>query len=120
MNTDIPGLSVVELPGSVATPDPERALPATRRILKADGVDLISFTFSPGQVLGEHHAPHPLTIQCLDGEVDLILADTTVRLRQGTLLHLEEGITHHVQATPEATEPATILVTLLTGHRKVD
>ncbi|EEW49396.1 cupin domain protein [Corynebacterium efficiens YS-314] len=119
MNTDIPGLSVVELPDTVATPDPGRTLPATRRILKAEGVDLISFTFSPGQVLGEHHTAHPVTIQCLDGEIDLVLADTTVRLRQGTLLHLEAGITHHVQATPEATEPATILVSLLTGHREV-
>ena len=38
MNTDIPGLSVVELPDSVATPDPERALPATRRILKDEAL----------------------------------------------------------------------------------
>lgn len=118
MNTDIPGLSVVELPDSVATPDPERALPATRRILKADGVDLISFTFSPGQVLGDHHAPYPITVHCLEGEVDFIIGDDTIRMKEGTLLHLEEGITHHVQATADAIAPATILVSLLTGGRE--
>ena len=118
MNTDIPGLSLVELPESVATPDPERALPATRRILKADGVDLISFTFSPGQILGDHSAPYPITVQCLNGEVDFSVEGTTLRMEAGMLLHLEEGIPHHVQATPEATEPATILVSLLTGERR--
>lgn len=117
MSTNIPGLTITHLPESTAHPDPDRKLPATRRIFKADGVDLISFTFSPGQILGDHRAAHPITVQCLNGEVDFTIEGNTVRMHQGTLLHLDEGIPHHVQATPEATEPATILVSLLIGER---
>ncbi|GAB3590502.1 hypothetical protein CFAEC_08885 [Corynebacterium faecale] len=117
MSTDIEGLTTVNLPEASAVPDTDRKLPATRRILKADGVDMISFTFSPDQVLGDHSAPYPITVQCLNGEVDFSVEGTTLRMEAGMLLHLEEGIPHHVQATPEATEPATILVSLLTGER---
>lgn len=118
MNPSIPGLSITELPESLAQEETERHLPSTGRIFKAPGVDIISFTFSPGQVLGDHHAPYPITVHCLEGEVDFIIGDDTIRMKEGTLLHLEEGITHHVQATADAIAPATILVSLLTGGRE--
>ncbi len=118
MSTSIQGLTVTELPTSIAPTEPGRPLPSTRRILKAEGVDLISFTFSPDQVLGDHRAAYPITVHCIAGEVDFTVGDQTLRMHTGTLLHLEEGILHHVSATPEATEAATILVSLLTGERK--
>ncbi len=118
MTSPIPGVILSDITNAAATPDDSRRLPATRRILKADGIDLISFTFSPGQVLGDHQAAYPITVQCVAGEVDFIIGEHTIPMKEGTLLHLDEGIMHHVKSPTDSPGTSTILVSLLTGERK--
>ena len=50
-------------------PNAQRPRPAVKRVLSADGGNLILFTFNAGQSLPDHKAAHPITVQTLRGEV---------------------------------------------------
>ena len=64
--------------------------PAAKRIITADGATIVAFTFAKGQVLTDHHAPHPITVQTLA---------------------VPETVIHSVYANAES----TFLLTLHTG-----
>ena len=47
--------------------------PAAKRVLDVDGATIVAFTFAKGQVLTDHHAPHPITVQTISGDVASIV-----------------------------------------------
>lgn len=89
--------------------------PAVARLAAEDGVELIAFTFRPGQSLPEHRAAHPITVQCLSGRLDFGVGDERAELVPGRILHLQAGVTHRVDCPgPEA---SVLLLSMLTGRR---
>ena len=88
------------------TPDPARARPAVARVLQGAGANLILFSFAPGQSLPDHHAAHPITVQCLRGDLDFTWGGRTVRLAPGTVVHLPAYVTHRVDCPAEDGEAA--------------
>ncbi|MDF5819826.1 cupin domain-containing protein [Corynebacterium felinum] len=91
--------------------------PKAQRVLRGDGANLILFSFAPGQVLAEHMAAHPITIQCIDGVLDFVCENETVRLHPGVIIHLDSRIEHRVDCPDEAPGKNVLLLTMLTGEK---
>ena len=56
------------------------------------------FTFAKGQRLDDHHAPHPLTVQVVEGCLKFTVEDRDYHLKPGRVLHVPEGTMHSVEA----------------------
>lgn len=112
-------LTVVDVLGADgAVPDPSRDRGAVKRLLTGDGVNLITFSFAPGQSWPDHQAAHPITVQCLAGTLDFTVGKRTVRLDPGVVVHLKERVLHRVDCPADAVDPVNVLLlTMLTGER---
>lgn len=102
-----------------APPDPDhpRGRPAVKRLLQGDGANLIAFTFAPGQSFPDHSVAHPITVQCLSGELTFGCGGETIRLTPGTVVHCRERVLHRVDCPKSAPDANLLLLTMLTGER---
>ncbi|MGQ4534266.1 cupin domain-containing protein [Dermabacteraceae bacterium P13115] len=98
-------------------PAPRENLPGVKRLLKADGANLIVFTFSPGQELADHRAAHPIMVQCIEGVLDFGCDGQTYRLTAGSVLHLKDMVVHRVDCPQDAPERNVLQLFMLTGER---
>lgn len=110
-------MTTLDLLNDAPPPQPGKPRPAVKRLLQGDGANLIAFTFSGGQSLPDHRSAHPITVQCLSGALDFGCGEEVVRMAPGVVLHLPAQVTHRVDCPAEATEPAILLLTMLTGAR---
>lgn len=85
--------------------------PAAKRVLDVDGATIVAFTFAKGQVLTDHHAPHPITVQTISGDVAFRVEGRDYALPTGRVIHVPEGVIHSVYANADS----TFLLTLHTG-----
>ena len=104
-------LSTVDLVAEAPPADPSRPRPAVRRVLSADGANLIVFHFAPGQDLPDHMAAHPITVQVLRGAVEFSCGERVEWLEPGRIVHLPARVPHGVTSTDQ---PAIMLLTMLT------
>lgn len=81
---------------------------STSAILKATQLEVIRVVLSAGQALRQHHVPGEITLQCLEGAVELQTPSHTAVLRSGDFVHLQAGVPH----TLLAQEDASLLLTL--------
>ncbi|MGO1399314.1 MAG: cupin domain-containing protein [Brevibacterium yomogidense] len=102
-----------------APPQPghPRGRPAVKRLLQGDGANLIAFTFAPGQSFPDHSVAHPITVQCLSGELTFGCGGETIRLTPGTVVHCRERVLHRVDCSDDAPDANVLLLTMLTGER---
>ena len=98
-------------------PDHPRGRPAVKRLLQGDGANLIAFTFAPGQSFPDHSVAHPITVQCLSGELTFGCGDETIRLTPGAVVHCRERVLHRVDCPEDAPDANVLLLTMLTGER---
>ncbi|MEJ6019456.1 cupin domain-containing protein [Corynebacterium sp. H113] len=69
-----------------------------KRVTTSDGATIVVFRFGPEQRLLEHHAPHAITVQTIEGAVDFTIGNRTEELQPGTVLYVPAGIKHSVQS----------------------
>ena len=111
-------MTVLDLVEEAADANPDRRVPAVKRVLEGNGANIITFSFAPGQRLNDHKAAHPITVQCLTGTLDFTCGEETVRMTPGTVLHLDDHVVHRVDCPAYATEERSILLLhMLTGER---
>lgn len=84
--------------------------PAVQRLLSAEGVNLIAMRFKAGQSLEDHRSAHPITVQCLQGEVVFSIGERHEVLTPGKILHLPAQVTHRV----DAKQDSVFLLSMLT------
>ena len=106
-------LTALNMLDEAPTPDPTRPRPAVKRVLSADGANLILFSFTPGQDLPDHKAAHPITVQVLHGSVTFSCGERDETLTPGRVVHLPAYVPHAVAC---GTEPALMLLTMLTTN----
>ena len=107
----------LDLLAEAPEPNAQRPRPAVKRVLSADGGNLILFTFNAGQSLPDHKAAHPITVQTLRGEVLFTCEGKEVLLRPGQIIHLPAYVPHRVDAVKsDGDSPAIMLLTMLTGE----
>lgn len=110
-------MTVLDLLAQAPAAQPDKARPGVSRLLQGDGVNLIAFTFSPGQSLPDHRAAHPITVQAISGDLRFGCGSETVELTPGKVVHVKEHITHRVDCPADARGPAVMLLSMLTGER---
>ena len=76
-------------------------------LAKADGFELKRLSLAKGAEIPEHHAPGPITVQCLVGRVAFTAGGVAHDLRAGTLIHLPPREPHALTAE----EDSIVLVT---------
>lgn len=81
---------------------------ASSAILKAGQLEVMRVVLPAGKTMSEHRTPGEVTVQCLEGTVELQAAGTTHLLRQGDLVHFEPRALHGLRAV----EDASLLVTV--------
>jgi quercetin dioxygenase-like cupin family protein len=75
---------------------------------KAPNIQIVLLTQQAGNVLDEHRAAGPITLQVVRGRVRFATADRTVDLSAGMLLALDAGIIHSVEALDDSVSLLTL------------
>ena len=81
----------------------------SRTVMKAEGARMVLFSFDTGEMLTEHTAAMPVTIQTLEGTLRITADGQTVDLKPGGLVHLTTRLPHAV----EALEPSKMALLML-------
>ena len=98
--------TIIDLRAPVETPDDGIV---SRAIYNDDDIRVVHFSFAPGQQLSDHTAPWPVTLEVVDGEATITLADDTLEAKAGTWIHMPANMPHSVVAKT----PAVLLLHLL-------
>jgi len=101
----------------MAAYEPGRAKPVS--VLKATGTNVVVFAFDAGTGLREHVAQQPVLLQVLEGTLTVEFGDEVVKLRQGDLLHIEQGVSHSVDAVEQAKLQLMVLMIDSPGPSKI-
>ena len=83
---------------------------STSAILKATQLEVIRVVLPAGQALRQHDTPGEITLQCLEGAVELQASGTTYLLRAGDFVHLQAGAPHALQALEDTSLLLTICI----------
>jgi quercetin dioxygenase-like cupin family protein len=70
----------------------------SRTLLKRPGGTITLFAFDTGQALSEHTAPFDALVQVMDGEAEVVIAGTPLRVRSGQAVLLPANQPHAVSA----------------------
>ena len=81
--------------------------PQAKKLIDADGGNLILMELAAGQSWHEHHSVHPVVVQALKGSVILV---------PGKPIHVTADLLHSLTAL----EDSTLMVTMLTGESHPD
>ncbi len=86
------------------------ALPAgrTTAILKADQLEIVRVVLLAGAGLPEHAVRGEITLQCLEGRVELRTSVRTLSMEAGDLVHLRASEPHALQAAIDSSLLLTI------------
>lgn len=80
----------------------------TRALFKSDGLELMHLVLRARQSLPPHKVPGDITIQCIEGLLEVDVDGQAKLLRAGQLLYLRGGALHGVTAV----EASSALVTV--------
>ncbi|RJG03398.1 cupin domain-containing protein [Noviherbaspirillum sedimenti] len=86
----------------------------SRAILKTPGMELMRMVLAAGKSVAEHQVPGEITIQCLEGRVELTAHGNSQLMRAGDMVYLQGGVPHALHAQ----EGTSLLVTILLGAGK--
>ena len=83
-------------------------------IVKTDQIQVFRYVLLKDKVLAEHRVPGAITVQCLEGVIELTAAGREQLLRTGQLVYLGEGTPHSLKGI----EDASVLVTIVAGAQR--
>lgn len=102
-----------DLPGAAAGLRGEPVYSGSGRsgttLVKHSELRVVLQALRQGAGLAEHHAPGPITVQVLEGELEFTVGDSVHALRPGSLLVLPAGVPHAVHAVQDAVFLLTIV-----------
>jgi quercetin dioxygenase-like cupin family protein len=81
----------------------------TETLYKSDRLEVFRMVLLAGKAMPAHQVVGEISIQCLEGSVELTVAGTSQLMRDGDLICLAGGANHALKAT----EDSSILVTIL-------
>jgi quercetin dioxygenase-like cupin family protein len=81
-------------------------------LFKTEEIEVIRMVLRAGREVPEHSVPGEMTLQCLEGAVELSLHDGVRILRAGQLVCLQGNAPHAVRAI----DNASLLLTIVLKH----
>ncbi|SNR95026.1 hypothetical protein SAMN05192560_1930 [Methylobacillus rhizosphaerae] len=79
-------------------------------LIRESHLEVFRFVLKAGKATPEHIAAGALTIQCVEGDVELASCGQTQVLKASTLVYLRAGDPHTVKALTDSTLLITILL----------
>jgi quercetin dioxygenase-like cupin family protein len=80
----------------------------TTAIFKDTHLEVIRIVLTAGKRMPKHAVDGPITVQCIEGEVDLEVDGTHRKVRAGDLLYLSGGVAHDLTAIVNSSLLVTI------------
>ena len=81
----------------------------TTALFKSSHLEVSRTVLRAGKDVPPHDVMGEMTVQCLEGRVELVTADATQSMRAGDLICLAGGETHSLKAV----EDSSVLITML-------
>lgn len=82
----------------------------TAALFKESRLEVMRLVLATGKRFPAHAVAGPITLQCLEGEVEVGMDGSRRLLRQGDLVYLASGVTHDVTAISNASLLVTIVL----------
>jgi quercetin dioxygenase-like cupin family protein len=80
----------------------------TRTLVQRPPIEVFRMVLPAGKAVPAHQVPGPITIQCIEGEVELELPQRSQVMHAGSLVYLDPKVVHGLKALQDA----SLLVTL--------
>jgi quercetin dioxygenase-like cupin family protein len=94
----------------IAPLGPRLANATTTTLVKTDALEVIRLVVPADKRIADHRTRGEVTIQCLEGEVGIVVHGVTTVLSQNEMLYLRKGETHAVRGIQDASLLVTILL----------
>lgn len=95
-------------PVDVGPLGPQLATQRTAALFKSRDLEVIRLVLRAGQSLPAHDVPGEITIQCIEGSIEIGHPGGGALLEAGQMLFLEGGVRHDLQARSDASALVTI------------
>lgn len=82
----------------------------TSAVFKSEQLELIRLVLLAGKSFPPHQVPGEITIQCIEGEIDVTVEGASNVLRPGQMMFLEGGVPHGVLAIKDSSALVTIVL----------
>lgn len=82
----------------------------SKTVMRAEGVNIVLFSFAAGEELSEHTAAMPVIVEALEGQLEITAEGRTVTLNPGGIVHFTTRLPHAVRAV-EASKMALYMIT---------
>ena len=79
-------------------------------LFKAEDLEVMRLVLPAGKKLLNHHVPGAITLQCLEGEVELFAHQQSKVLQAGEMMYLGGGEPHELLARRDASVLLTVLL----------
>ena len=80
----------------------------TVALFKSEDLEVIRLVLLAGKSLPPHKVPGEITVQCIEGALDVVTDGRSHVLRAGQLLYLSGGVVHGVTALEDASALVTV------------
>lgn len=97
-------------PVDVAAPGPGLAGQQTVALFKTEQLEVIRLVLPAGKSLPPHKVPGEITIQCVEGRLEVQAEGRSQSLAAGQLLYLRGGVVHGVVSLEDASALVTIVL----------
>jgi quercetin dioxygenase-like cupin family protein len=85
-------------------------LTPTTAFFKDERLEVMRIVLSAGKQMPMHAVLGPITVQCIEGEVDFSMGDAHKVIRAGDLLYLAAGISHGLTAIKDSSLLVTVVL----------
>lgn len=82
----------------------------TTALFKVPHMEVARLVLLAGKQMPPHAVAGPMTMQCLEGEIEIAFDGGSRRLRQGDLIYLAGNVRHDVTAVSDASVLMTIVL----------
>lgn len=82
----------------------------TVALFKSEDLEVMRLVLQAGRSLPPHKVPGEITLQCLEGALDVTAEGQSHLLRAGQLLYLQGGVVHGVTALEDASALVTVVL----------
>jgi quercetin dioxygenase-like cupin family protein len=79
-------------------------------LFKSEQLEVIRLRLPPGRTMPTHQVSGEITVQCIEGVLDVETPDGVKRLQAGQLLFLRGGVPHSLLAVEDARALLTIVL----------
>ena len=89
---------------------PRLASEKTSALFKSEQLEVMRLVLLAGKSLPPHKVPGEITIQCIEGEIDVTASGQSHLLRAGQMLFLAGNVVHGVAAHQDSSALVTIVL----------